>query len=299
MLTCADAPPVLADDGDTSATPALPTPSHRRRRAQGKEEAIAATTGTDSRVPATGGEITERIERKFFVPPRNVGFAEVLLRQVCRPDRDHPRGQVNTLYFDTPDLEQLARSGSGDFAKDKVRIRWYDRPDDWGEVVPVYLEVKSRRGFASSKRRRMLSTAAANLAPAGLAAGIVDGTTLLDTLASFGHYPDQPLRPVVVVSYWRNRFTEMFTGVRVSLDSRVRSTMVAPGIGGDERDLPLRGAVIEIKGPTMEMPATLRRMDLLNADWSRFSKYGSCVDAHLSHPGIAGRLWPSGRIVQR
>jgi hypothetical protein len=264
-----------------------------------REETITTIAGPDHAEAAHGGELMERIERKFFIPPWRVGFAEAMLRQVCRPDREYPEGQVNTLYFDTPDLEQLERSSSGEFAKDKVRIRWYDRPADWDENVPVFVELKSRRGFASSKRRTRLTAPAQNLTPANLASGILGGTTIRETLASFGHFPDQPLRPVIFVAYRRSRFTEVFTGMRVSLDRRIRSTMIAHGLGDRERDLPLRGAVIEIKGDTMEIPATLRRMKLLDADWSRFSKYGNCVESHLAHPGIAGRLWPSGRNVQR
>jgi len=213
-------------------------------------------------------------------------------------DSEYPEGQINTLYFDTPDLEQYTRSSAGEFRKDKVRIRWYDRIEDYQGTVPVYLELKTRQGFASSKQRRKLAVPAQNLELANLGAGIIDRTTLIDTLASFGHYPEHPLQPIIVISYWRYRLTEIFTGVRVSLDSRIRSSMVAPGLGIGERELPLRGGVIEVKGPRMELPPTLRRMRLLNTDWSRFSKYSYCVDAHMSHRSSVGRLWPSGRVVE-
>ena len=68
--------------------------------------------------------------------------------------------------------------------------------------------------------------------------------------------------------------------------------------GNKKKELPLRGGVIEVKGPSMELPRTLRRMKLLNTDWSRFSKYSHCIDAHLAEPGTIARLWPSGRMVQ-
>ena len=122
---------------------------------------------------------------------------------------------------------------------------------------------------------------------------------LMETLARLGHYPEYPLRPVIVISYWRYRFTEMFTGVRISFDSNIRSTMVARDLGTGERDLALRGGVIEVKGPSFELPPALRHMKMLDIDWSRFSKYSHSIDAHLLHPGIPGRLWPPGRVVQR
>lgn len=205
---------------------------------------------------------------------------------------------MNTLYFDTPDLDQYMRSASGEFKKDKVRIRWYGTIKNQQEMSPVFLELKSRLGFASSKQRRRLVVPEEYLELARLGAGIVNKTILVDTLASFHHYPGLPLRPIIVVSYWRYRFNEMLTGMRVSFDSSIRSSMVAPELGHRERELWLPGGVIEVKGPTLELPVTLRRIRFLDTDWSRYSKYGYCVESHLSDPGTVGRLWPSGRMLE-
>ncbi len=166
------------------------------------------TASTEGQAGTSVGQGIRRIERKFFIRPGNIGFAYTLLRQICRPDREYPLGQVNTLYFDTPDLEQLTRSASGDSRKDKVRFRWYDRVEDYRGTVPGYLELKTRQGFSSSKQRRRLLLPAHRLETGGLRAGIVDRTTMFDTLAGFGHFPETPLRPVIVVSYLRHRFTE-------------------------------------------------------------------------------------------
>ena len=230
--------------------------------------------------------------------PSKLGFAYTLLRQVCRPDREYPAGQVNSLYFDTPDLDQYTRSSSGELRKDKVRIRWYDRIEDYQGTVPVFAELKSRLGFASSKQRERLLVPAEHLDENRLGAGIIDRTTLAGILARFGHFPDKPLRPVILISYWRYRFSEMLTGVRVSFDYSIRSTAVARELGYGEQELTLPGGVIEVKGPSIELPLTLRRMRLLDIDWSRFSKYSHSIEAHLSHPGTMSRLWPSGRTIE-
>jgi len=243
-------------------------------------------------------EPSQRFERKFFVLPRNIGFAYNLLRQVCRPDSQYPEGQVNSLYFDTPDLDQYIRSASGEFRKDKVRIRWYDQVRDNEETMPVFLELKSRQGFASSKQRKRMLVTTQHLELARLGAGIVEKMVLVDNLARFGHHTELPLRPIIMISYWRYRFNEMLSGMRVSFDHHIRSTMVAPELGYGERELPLTGGVIEVKGPTIELPITLRRMKLLDADWSRFSKYASCLESHLSDPGTVARLWPPGIMLE-
>ncbi len=165
-------------------------------------------------------------------------------------------------------------------------------------MVPVFLELKSREGFASSKQRLRLLASAQRLELAHLGAGIVNKTTLIDTLAGFGHYPELPLRPIIVISYRRYRFNEMLTGTRISFDYDIRSSVVTLELGRRERELRLQGAVVEVKGPTLELPITIRRIRLLDTDWSRFSKYGYCVESHLSQPGTVGRLWPSGRMVE-
>ncbi len=242
------------------------------------------------------GQFRQRIERKFFIKPGEIGFAGALLRQVCRQDRQYPKGQVNSLYFDTPDLEQHERSASGEFRKDKVRIRWYGESGDLPESVPIFVELKSRQGFLSTKRREQFQVDREKLLPENLNAGIIDRKKLMDAIAGFGHFPSQPLRPVILISYWRYHFTDMLGDFRVALDCNIRSTLVAREFGYGEKDLPLRGGVVEVKGPSMELPWTLRRIKLLNTDWSRFSKYGYCIDAHLADPGSVGRMWPSGKM---
>ena len=127
---------------------------------------------------------------------------------------------------------------------------------------------------------------------------VIPSSRLRKTIAEFGYFPEQPLRPVIRVSYRRYRFNEMLTGTRVSLDYTIRSSLVIPDIGHREREVRLAGGVIEVKGPEMELPVTLRKMSLLDTDWSRFSKYGNCIDSHLSFPGSAAGFSPSGKILE-
>lgn len=224
----------------------------------------------------------QRFERKFAILPTNTGLAYSFLRQICRPDSSYPKDRVNSLYYDTADLDQYEKSAAGEFRKNKVRIRWYDSDIKGQEEVPVYLEVKEREGFASSKQRRKFTVPLQLLNPENLSRGILDKTTINHTLASFGHFLEKPIKPVIVISYQRYRFSEMQTGVRVSFDNDVRATVVAPDLGRQTREVRLTNGVIEVKGPSIELPETLRRMRLLDIDWSRFSKYGNCLDAYFS-----------------
>lgn len=58
----------------------------------------------------------------------------------------------------------------------------------------------------------------------------------------------------------------MSTGIRVSFDYNIRSSLVALELGHAERELILRGGVIEVKGPTLELPITLRNIRLLDIE---------------------------------
>lgn len=243
------------------------------------------------------GRLVRRLERKFYIEPAKVGLAYGILRHTCSMDADYPSEQINSLYYDTIDLDEHERSISGEFRKDKVRLRWYGMNGCPSGAQPVFLELKSRRGFASTKQRRRFEVCSDDLAPQRLARGVVPWPVLSETLASFGYHSTRFIQPVLAISYWRYRFRELLTGQSVALDCHIRSTMILPTSTNGETDLELPGAVLEIKGDRMELPGTLIYARLLETDWTRFSKYSACIEAHTEPIGAMGRLEPSGRLL--
>jgi hypothetical protein len=268
------------------------------------------------------GSSSERVEQKFFVPPKRMSLVLALLLRTCRRADQYAEEQINSLYFDTADLDQHERSRAGEFAKDKVRIRWYgsargphdgsvgpkdviqphtiienrNMPEARMATVPVWLELKSRRGSTSTKARAVVDVQPSCLTPQSMAAGIVPASTLLWTMADFGFFPSGRLLPIVVVSYWRRRFVEPRMGVQIALDSQIRSSTVLPGIGRREKELELPGAVVEVKGPTLDLPLCLRPLAEIGSSWTWYSKYSSSLEAHMSTMGAVSRLWPSGTM---
>jgi hypothetical protein len=238
----------------------------------------------------------ERFERKFFVPPEKTSFARSLLSQICLRDKNYPQGRINSLYFDTPDLDHFQRSDDGSYEREKIRIRWYDGSSKQQKVVPVYLELKSKRGFASKKQRRQILVPAERLNKIQADNTIISRNIISQTLAEFGYFSDDPLLPVILIVYERFRFTEILTGARVSFDWKICSLLTSPSLGYGQANLMLEGGVIEIKGPSIEIPRTLRTLSILDIDWTRFSKYGSCLESQMEKPGSVGQFWPSGRI---
>ncbi len=269
------------------------------------------TPNSEHRTPNTEQK-WERFERKFFVSPEKVTFARSLLSQICRRDSLYPRGRINSLYFDTPDLDHFQKSDDGSYEREKIRIRWYDNPCNQQDIVSVYLELKSKRGFASRKQRRKILVSAerlnmvrgsgfgdqrsGNLILIPDPRNLIPVHVILQTLSEFGYFSQEPLLPVILIAYERFRFTEILTGTRLSFDQRICSTLVAPGLWYSESSLMLEGGVIEIKGPSMEIPISLRSLSGIGIDWTRFSKYASCLESQMEKPGSVGRIRPSGRI---
>jgi hypothetical protein len=250
--------------------------------------------------------LVDRVEQKYFVCPGRMILALALLKRTCRRDSSYPEEQINSLYFDTPGLDEHLASLGGEFAKSKIRIRWYGQEHDphgrnegagriaGAETLPVWMELKQRKGFASTKHRTLVQVMAGALEPRRLSRGIVPAQMLTRTLAGFGFVSAKSLCPVVAISYFRHRFVEPQTGFRVAFDSHIRSTMVMAGRDHHERGLELSGAVVEVKGPTAEFPSCLLPLRDLGSSWTRFSKYSSSLEAHDAEIGGISRLWPSG-----
>ena len=237
--------------------------------------------------------VTSRIERKFYLPPGRVDLAYAVLRQVCRTDPDYPEGRVNSLYFDTLDLDSYSASESGDWERHKVRLRWYGDIDALAAST-VFLELKSKRGQSTTKQRRSFIVPAERLHAGRLHKGAIGRRALVDTLTGMGQHDGPRLRPIVVISYRRKRLVDLLSGVRVSLDSEITSTLISKEIGMASFHIRLPGDVLEIKGPYGDLPQSLRRIGLLGTGWSRYSKYCQCLGAHLFETDSVGGRWPSG-----
>lgn len=237
---------------------------------------------------------SERFERKFFLPQEMIPFAAHLLAHCCPEDRQYPRGTVHSVYYDTPDMDFFCDSQEGNYGRVKIRIRWYDFPAA-GTSATAFLEMKSKRGYAGSKQRKSFSVPWQRFGDSILGQGILPYPVVMQGLAEFGYCPPNLLKPLIRISYRRLRFIDRLTNSRISLDWDIRSNLVRPDAGRREGTIRMEGGVIEIKGRSADIPDTLQSIRDLGTDWSRYSKYASCLDAHLEEPGSVGRHWPSGR----
>ncbi len=251
---------------------------------------------TSGNIATQQDEKWERFERKFFVSPSKEAFTRSMLAHISLPDGKYPKSRINSLYFDTYDLDMYRKSDDGNYERFKIRIRWYDNASEQKGDVPVYLELKAKRGFASRKNRRKFLVPAERLKNVNENNTIIDRNIIVRTLAEFGYFSDDSIQPVILIAYDRFRYVELMTGTRMSLDWNINSTLMNRELGIGQPGLVLDGSIIEIKGPSMDIPLTVQPLGFTDIDWTRFSKYASCIESQTETPGSVGLTWPSGRI---
>ena len=78
--------------------------------------------------------------------------ALALLDHFCDPDPLFPRGEIHSVYYDTPAQHAYHDKANGDFAKAKARLRWYN-PDVSADPArsTAFFELKRRRGGFRSR----------------------------------------------------------------------------------------------------------------------------------------------------
>jgi len=231
-----------------------------------------------------------RLERKLMILPHFAGFVVAWLRHSCVADPIYPLNLITSLYFDTPGLDSYYECLNGDIYKNKVRIRWYDRPAV-DQDVSVYIELKSKRGFNTVKRRKQVKVPGSTLQD-GKVAGIVSQSELERALPELGYVPRKQLRPLIVISYRRYRFREPQSGMSLTYDLGIASWMVERSIAIWAPRLELQTTVLELKGGTIALPPVFRGLQSIAPRWSAFSKYAKCVESHLQQPGSTGWLKP-------
>ncbi|MBQ9727504.1 MAG: VTC domain-containing protein [Kiritimatiellae bacterium] len=192
------------------------------------------------------------------------------------PDRAHPAGRTNTVYYDTPDLRAWAEKEDGDGLKRKVRARWYGRPGELSGNVPVFLELKYRVGAARRKERAMSFAPASALEQAPL-----DDRFWLDLFARAAGRLGAPVgpawAPTCMISYDRLRWDDPRGGSRVSLDRDIRAPRWNPARFPWGASVELGEIVCEWKNRTGDPPAWAGEMVRAGLLLRSFSKYGECM----------------------
>ena len=109
-------------------------------------------------------------------------------------------------------------------------------------------------------------------------------------LLESGYMPGKQLRPLILIRYRRYRFREPQSGISITYDLEISSSMIERSIARFASRLELQTTILEFKGGGMELPVALTQWQGIPQIWSAFSKYARCLDSHFDQPGSIGWL---------
>lgn len=213
-----------------------------------------------------------RYELKFIGDGRDLALARQWLRLHPAAFRaTFPTRRVNSLYLDSPNLDNLWANFIGVDVRQKLRLRWYG---DTVEPAEPFLELKRKENQVGDKERVALP-------PLNLTAPWADtwqiicqaaGPAWIETLAASG-------RPVLFNYYQREYYA--------TFDGRVRATLDYNPAAYDQRFLPRLNfrfplavpnvVVVEFKAAVSEMAPLQAIAGTFPLPRSRHSKYVSSL----------------------
>lgn len=225
------------------------------------------------------------------LPPREYEFKYVFpdvyietvlrwVRQTCRQDPEFPHNIVNSIYYDGRDWRFLGEKVNSDYLKTKVRVRWYEDPENPQRPGSAYVEVKSKLGSSRTKYRVYAPFQSSWLAGANLAHPQL--LQVPSMLTAHGFFFKTPIFPAFAIRYERHRFIEPISRTRICIDHHIAVPKVNPSIMPHFDPYPLASAVLEVKGDHVGLPGILARLAHIGCRKSAFSKYLACCQ-HLCH----------------
>ena len=244
---------------------------------------MAASAPSSTGSPAPSAALDERgarEERKYPIAEGRVDLLAAWIGARIAPDPDYPRGVITSCYYDSPSLDAYWEAADGFWGKAKLRLRWYGAPVD--AAAGCWLELKRREGARGRKLRLRLDVDAGVDLTEGMR--LPGRGQLSDALRELGAPAAPTLEPTALIRYERRRWSDAASGLRVSIDSRMRAA--APRRGPAWLHVP-DGAVLELKsaGP---LPARLQGLERLGLRREAHSKYAIAVER------ITPRIWRGG-----
>lgn len=199
------------------------------------------------------------------------------LKHIARLDSfagDDGTYQVRSLYFDTPDNQELMKKIDGFSQRAKFRLRYYNLDPSF-----IRLEKKSKtHGLCSKVKTSITREQCARLLGHDIDWLVSSGDALLQEFYARIKY--QLLRPKTVVDYRREAYVYEPGNVRITIDSHIRSGLFSKNFL--DADLPTVAitpnsrAILEVKFDEF-LPEVIR--DIIQTNERRsgpFSKYAVC-----------------------
>lgn len=216
-----------------------------------------------------------RHEWKHYLVPEDLCILRQRLRLLTQPDPHAVDGKyhIRSLYFDTPSDKALREKLDGVNAREKFRIRCYNK-----DPSLIHLEKKSKRsGLGSKAKARLTAEQVEDILQGNIDWMMDTQTPLLREL--YCKMKVQGLRPRTIVDYVREPFVYGPGNVRVTLDYDLRTGLRSLDfLNPDCVTIPARDApaILEVKWDEF-LPDLIRdAVQLPGRRASSFSKYATC-----------------------
>lgn len=218
-----------------------------------------------------------RHELKYAIDMGTYLALRARLRPVMKPDShalEDGSYTIHSIYFDNADDKALREKLSGTPQREKWRIRWYN--DD---LSFIRLEKKLKRDTLCRKLSAPLTEAECRALAGGKTDWMAEHPAPL-VRELYGKCRAQQLRPRVLVSYLREPYVYAPGNVRVTFDSRIRTSLYHRDLLDGTEGICAGDApghyILEVKYDAF-LPDIIRL--LLQCGTARqqaFSKYGAC-----------------------
>jgi len=218
-----------------------------------------------------------RHELKFYINHSDYVQLCTRLRVVARPDVHGTTDggyAVRSLYFDNYSDKAVVEKLSGQSNREKFRIRYYN-----GDISFIRLEKKNKANKFVNKENVLITIEQCE----GILTGNYDSLKLADVplmMELHTKIRTQNLRPRCIVDYQRQAFTYPAGNVRITLDSRIKTSNSVTGfLNPASVTIPAANAIVmEVKYDGF-LPDVIR--DLIQADYRNQTEFSKYVVARL------------------
>ena len=217
-------------------------------------------------------------ETKYIFPKARARCISEHLDHRFVRDFQYPANVVTSIYFDTLNWAFYGEKLNSDYLKTKLRLRWYGM-ETGDDVTRCYLEQKMKIGSSRAKQRKTVEvqTTVLEQNPCRQSAIWELGE---QAARDFVGLP-QPLLPVAVIRYHRQRWIDPLTGSRISLDDKIQCIDVTPLLMVSILPVTLLSSVVEFKHQPLRRADPLPEATRPFVRKAAFSKYVTCLEAMI------------------
>ena len=158
-----------------------------------------------------------RYERKYLIPfNQQSKISSIINSNSLRFYKQFKKRSINSIYFDTDNLDYYAANLNGDLNRKKIRMRWYGL---WYGLLNSNLEIKNKCGLVGNKYVYKLPELFVDKSTNILSFNsLFTKSNLPNNIGSLFHI----LKPRLFISYTREYYKSRIIDCRLTLDTNIK-----------------------------------------------------------------------------